>query len=130
LEGLPPEIGKPKLVVDLVHTDLLHGNAGETVNDHNTISPRLQEPVIPQFPSNFVEKEFDSTSPQDPTAIAKAITIDGFIGSISKSILAPLIPQMPEAIAEEEPNDIEMGNTSEPHLQDPLSLPHNVKALD
>jgi hypothetical protein len=62
LEGVPPKIGKPKLAVDLGHTNL-HGIGGETVNDHNTNSPRLQEPDIPQFPSNFVEKEFDSTSP-------------------------------------------------------------------
>jgi hypothetical protein len=74
----------------------------------------MQEPVIPQFPSNFVDKEFNSTPPQDPAVIAKAISIDGFIASISKSVPAPLIPQVPEAIAEEEPNDIEMGNTSEP----------------
>jgi hypothetical protein len=36
LEGMPPEIGKPKLVVDLGHTDL-HGNVGETVNEIPTI---------------------------------------------------------------------------------------------
>lgn len=77
---------------------------------------------MPQFPSNFVEKEFNSTSPQDPAAIAKAITIDGFIGSISKSILAPLIPQIPEAIAEEEPNDIEKWETHLNHTSKTLCL--------
>jgi hypothetical protein len=46
--------------------------------------------------------------------IAKAISIDGFIASIYKSVTAPLIPQVPEAIVQEQPNDIEMGNTSEP----------------
>jgi len=38
--GVPLEIGIPKLVVDLAHTDL-HGNGWETVNDQNTTSSRL-----------------------------------------------------------------------------------------
>jgi hypothetical protein len=122
LEGVPPKIGKPKLAVDLGHTNL-HGIGGETVNDHITNSPRPQEPAIPPFPSNFVEKEFDSTLPQDPAATAQAIIIDGFIASISKSIPAPLISQIPEAIAEEEPNDIEMGNTPEPPQTPPPPRP-------
>ena len=56
-----------------------YGNGWETVNDQNTSSSTQQEPVIPQVPSNIVENEFDSTSPQDPTVIAKEITIDGFM---------------------------------------------------
>jgi len=54
----------------------------------------------------------DSTSPQDLAAIAKEITIDGFLASISKSVVAPLIPQLPVPILGEEPNDHEMENTS------------------
>ena len=53
-----------------------------------------------------------STSPQDPAAIAKEITIDGFFASISKLVPTPLIPQLPVPIPEEEPNDHEMENTS------------------
>ena len=109
--GVPLEIGIPKLVVDLAHTDL-HGNGWETVNDQNTTSSRLQEPVITQVPSKTVEIELGSTSPQDPAAIAKEITIDGFFASISKFVPAPLIPQLPVPVPEEEPNDHEMENTS------------------
>ena len=61
-----------------------------------------------------MENEVDSTAPQDPAAIAKAVTIDGFIASITKSIPAPLIPQLTEAIPDDESNDHEMGNTYEP----------------
>ena len=55
-----------------------------------------------------------STSPQDPAAIAKEITIDGFLASISKFVPATLIPQLPVPVPvpEEEPNDHEMENTS------------------
>jgi hypothetical protein len=60
--------------------------------------------------------------PRDPAAIAKEITIDGFIASISKSVSAFIILQLPEAIHEEEPNDLEMGDTSEPP-QTPPPLP-------
>jgi len=42
--------------------------------------------------------------------IAKAVTVDGFIASITKSVQASLIPQLPEA----DELDHEMGNTSEP----------------
>jgi hypothetical protein len=104
--------GIQKLVVDLGHTDL-HGNGWESVNDQNTTPSRLQEPVIPQFPSKVVEIELNSTSPQDPTTIAKEITIDGFLASISKFVPTPLIPQLPVPTLEEERNDHEMGNTSE-----------------
>jgi len=111
--GVPLEIGIPKLVVDLAHTDL-HGNGWETVNDQNTTSSRLQEPVIAQVPSKTVEIELGSTSPQDPAAIAKEITIDGFFASISKFVPTPLIPQLPVPVPvpEEEPNDHEIENTS------------------
>jgi hypothetical protein len=112
LGSVPPEMGRQIVVVDLSHTDL-HGNGVEAVNDQNTSSSRLQEPVFPQVPANIVENEVDPTSPQDPTAIAKVVTIDGFIASITKPVAAPLIPQLPEAIPEEEPNDQEIGNTPE-----------------
>jgi hypothetical protein len=83
----------------------------------------LHEPVFPQVSSNIVENEIDSTSPQDPTTIAKVVTIDGFIASITKYVPAPLIPQLSEAIPEEEPNDQEIGNTSEPPQTPPPPRP-------
>jgi hypothetical protein len=112
LGSVPLEMGNQKFVADVLgHIDL-HGNGVE--NDQNTSSSTLQEPVIPQVPSNIVEIEVDSTTPQDPATIAWAFTIDGFIASITKSVPAPLIPQLPEASPDDEPNDHEMGNTSEP----------------
>ncbi|CAD6336028.1 unnamed protein product [Miscanthus lutarioriparius] len=62
LGSVPPEMGKQIVTADLSHTDL-HGNGVEAVNDHNTSSSRLQEPVFPQVPSNIVENEVDSTLP-------------------------------------------------------------------
>ena len=70
-----------------------------------------------------MENEVDSTAPQDPAVIAKAVTIDGFIASITKSIPAPLITQLPEAIPDDESNDHEMGNTSEPPQTPPPPRP-------
>ncbi|CAD6230776.1 unnamed protein product [Miscanthus lutarioriparius] len=109
--GVPLEVGEPKLVVDLGHTNL-HGNGWESVNDQNTTSSRLQ-----------VEKELDSTSPQDLAAIAKEITIDGFLASVFKSLVEPLIPQLLVPIPREESNDHEMGNTAEPPQTPPPPRP-------
>jgi len=123
LGGLPPlETGILKLVVDLGHTDL-HDNGWKSVNDQNATSSRLQESVIPKVPSKVVEIELDSTLPQDPAAVAKEITIDGFLASISKFVPTPLIPQLLLPIPEEEPNDHEMGNTSEPPQTPPPPRP-------